>query len=190
MDSGGCVESTYKTHDVASSRGSAVCTDNYTAVKLDGHDGSLSTGSNRSDAGTSRSGGATYAEVDLASFEPVHVDSFHSQKMMSWMRGADEGCSKYKCVSGRLRVLVLVKNARRVRVSTGTSPRLARITQTCPELIMSSSKLHTLYKQLVRAFTSHPADMKTSGRLLADLKVRFGRAHLPRLSLTRVPSVR
>ncbi|KAI0254917.1 proteasome 26S subunit [Lactifluus subvellereus] len=36
---------------------------------------------------------------------------------------------------------------------------------------MSSSKLHTLYKQLVKAFTSHPSDLKTSGRLLADLKV-------------------
>ena len=37
---------------------------------------------------------------------------------------------------------------------------------------MSSSKLHTLYKQLVRAFTSQPSDLKTSGRLLLELKVR------------------
>ncbi|KAH9973087.1 proteasome 26S subunit [Lactifluus volemus] len=37
---------------------------------------------------------------------------------------------------------------------------------------MSSSKLHTLYKQLLRAFTSQPSDLKTSGKLLADLKVR------------------
>ena len=38
---------------------------------------------------------------------------------------------------------------------------------------MSPSKLHTLYKQLVRAFTSQPSDLKTSGRLLAELKVRL-----------------
>lgn len=37
---------------------------------------------------------------------------------------------------------------------------------------MSSSKLHTLYKQLIRAFTSQPSDLKASGRLLAELKVR------------------
>jgi len=37
---------------------------------------------------------------------------------------------------------------------------------------MSSPKLHTLYKQLIRAFTSQPSDLKTSGRLLAELKVR------------------
>jgi hypothetical protein len=39
--------------------------------------------------------------------------------------------------------------------------------------VMSPSKLHTLYKQLVRAFTSQPSDLKTSGRLLAELKVRL-----------------
>ncbi|KAI9447817.1 proteasome 26S subunit [Lactarius indigo] len=36
---------------------------------------------------------------------------------------------------------------------------------------MSSSKLHTLHKELVRAFASQPSDLKTSGRLLAELKV-------------------
>jgi len=40
-------------------------------------------------------------------------------------------------------------------------------------IIMSSSKLHTLHKQLVSAFTSRPSDLKTSGRLLAELKVRL-----------------
>ena len=38
---------------------------------------------------------------------------------------------------------------------------------------MSSSKLHTLHKQLLSAFTSQPSDLKTSGRLLAELKVRL-----------------
>ncbi|KAH9045179.1 proteasome 26S subunit [Lactarius pseudohatsudake] len=36
---------------------------------------------------------------------------------------------------------------------------------------MSSSKLRTLHKDLVRAFASQPSDLKTSGRLLAELKV-------------------
>jgi len=70
------------------------------------------------------------------------------------------GGDEIEGTTDRLCVRVGEMNARRIR------PCL-QATQ-----IMSSSKLHTLYKQLVRAFTSQPSDLKTSGRLLAELKVR------------------
>ena len=61
----------------------------------------------------------------------------------------------------KLRVAHVRRNARRTFTH---SPYI---------LEMSSSKLHKLHKELIRAFTSHPSDLKTSGRLLAELKVRF-----------------
>lgn len=58
------------------------------------------------------------------------------------------------------------------RASRPTLTASLRIPSSTDHIIMSSSKLHTLYKQLIRAFTSQPSDLKTSGRLLAELKVR------------------
>jgi hypothetical protein len=58
------------------------------------------------------------------------------------------------------------------RASRPTLTSSLRVPSSTDHIIMSSSKLHTLYKQLIRAFTSQPANLKTSGRLLAELKVR------------------
>ncbi len=65
----------------------------------------------------------------------------------------------------------VVKTRYKIGMMDARRVRALRIPSNTDHIIMSSSKLHTLYKQLLRAFTSQPSDLKTSGRLLAELKV-------------------
>jgi hypothetical protein len=105
-------------------------------------------------------GDMTYTEVDLAGFESVHVNGFHV-----YCEGCREGSVVDVGADGYDGQSDYAFNDR-------TNARRVQRTYFASSFVMSS-KLHTLHKQLLRAFTSQPSDLKTSGRLLAELKVRL-----------------
>lgn len=105
----------------------------------------------------------THTEVDLAGFEPVHVDAIHC-----WVksRGQDVdvlvvtfgGCWADASPLGRVYALVDVDQ-------DTDQTTLSNVHA------MASRQLGTLYRELLRAFDARPTDLKKCGALLAQLKV-------------------